>query len=394
MKLRYILLIILGLGLLAVPVKLMLDSLSNTQVKAVEGDGLTQEIAPENPTLVGDGGIYEKTTYTPDSYVQPKYDPFTNKYNPDEAFKEINPTKKPGDSAPTASFTMRQTKEGFPVIDAATVGTEFTFTASQSTDKETKSTKLQVRWDFDGDGKPDTYYSYTKSVKHTYDKPGVYYVGLEVLDKGGNVNRTTKKVTIVENTPPSAFLIATPQIATQEKIFQFDTRNSSDSQYKQTMLKYRFDWNNDGIFDTSYDKKTQWRHKFDQPGLYRVVAEASDPDGLTDTYYQDVLVLENNAPLASFAIQQKPYNTSKGTTITYIFDGSSSSDPETPSNKLLYRWDFNYTGEDDIVYDTNYSTSPKYSGQYHVPGNKIVRLQVKDEDGSTDQAFQELTVQL
>lgn len=394
MKFRYILLIILVLGLLAVPVKFLLDGLSSTQVKAEEAEGLTQEVDYENLTLVGDGGIYEKTEYTPASYVQPAYDPFTNKHNPDEAFKEANPTKKPGDSAPTASFTMRQTKEGFPVIDAATVGTEFTFTASQSTDKETKSTKLQVRWDFDGDGTADTFYSYTKSAKHTFDKAGVFYVTLEVLDKGGNVNRTTKKVTIVENTAPTAFQIVTPKIATLEKIFQFDTRNSSDSQYKQTMLQYRFDWDNDGIYDTSYDKKTQWRHKFDQPGIYRVVVEASDPEGLTDTYYQDVLVLENNGPTASFVIQQKPYTTSKGTTVTYIFDGSSSSDAETPTNRLLYRWDFDYTGEDDIVYDTNYSTSPRYSGQYHIPGNKIVRLQVKDEDGATDQAFMELFVQL
>lgn len=394
MKLRYILLIILALGLLAVPVKLLIDGLGNTQVKAEEAVGLTQEVDEPNLSLSGDGGIYEKTTYTPDSYVQPKYDPFTNKYNPDTAYLEVDPTKKPGDSAPTASFSMRQTKEGFPVIDAATVGTEFTFTASQSTDKETKSTKLQVRWDFDGDGKSDTYFSYTKSVKHTYDKAGVYYVGLEVLDKGGNVNKITKKVTIVENTAPTAYQIASPKIATSEKIFQFDTRNSSDSQYKETTLKYRFDWDNDGIYDTSYDKKTQWRHKFEKPGVYRVVMEASDPEGLADTYYQDVLVLENNAPSASFIVQAKPYTTSKATTITYIFDASSSSDPETASKKLLYRWDFNYTGEDDIVYDTNYSTSPKYSGQYHVPGNKIVRLQVKDEDGATAQAFQELNIQL
>lgn len=394
MKLRYILLIILALGLLAIPVKLLIDSLGNTQVKAEVAEGLTQEIAVENPTLVGDGGIYEKTTYTPNSYVQPKYDPFTNKYNADEAFLEVDPTKKTGDSAPVASFTMRQTKEGFPVIDAATVGTEFTFTASQSTDKETKSSKLQVRWDFEGDGKLDTYYSYTKSAKHTYDKAGVYYVMVEVLDQGGNVNKTSKKVTIVENTAPTAYQVVSPKIATLEKIFQFDTRSSSDSQYKQTLLQYHFDWDNDGIYDTSFDKKTQWRHKFDAPGVYRVVMEVKDPEGLTDTYYQDVLVLENNGPSASFTIAEKPYVTSKRTSVTYVFDASSSSDPETASNKLLYRWDFNYTGEDDIVYDTSYSTSPKYSGQYHISGNKMVRLQVKDEDGATDQAFKELNVQL
>jgi len=394
MKLRYIALIIIGLGLLYFPVKFLIDSLSAKPVQAEAATGITQQQQAllDDPALDGHDGIYDKTEFTPSSYIPPQYDPFLNKYNPDQDYVEPDPTALPGNSAPSASFTLRQTKEGFPVVDGATVGTEFTFTASQSRDNETKSTKLQVRWDFDGDGTPESYYSYQKSIKHTFDKVGEYNVTLEVLDEAGNVSKTSKKVTIVENTPPTAYQIATPKTGTPGTIFQFDTRNSSDSQYRSSVLEYRFDWDNDGVYDTPYDKKTAWRHQFDKAGAYHVVMQVQDPEGLTSTYYQDVTVDTNNLPTASFVILAKPYVTSKATTITYYFDATTSYDTETPSNKLLYRWDFDYTGEDDIVYDTNYSTSPKYSGQYHIEGQKTVRLQVKDQDGATSVAYAELVV--
>jgi len=73
----------------------------------------------------------------------------------------------------------------------------------------------------------------------------------------------------------------------------------------------------------------------------------------------------------------------------FTFDASPSTDAES-LKKLLYRWDFNYTGPDDIIFDTGFSSAPKHSGQYGIPGRKVVRLQVKDADGATSESFLEI----
>jgi hypothetical protein len=54
---------------------------------------------------------------------------------------------------------------------------------------------------------------------------------------------------------------------------------------------------------------------------------------------------------------------------------------------MKYRWDFNYTGENDINFDTLWSTSPKYSGFFENTGKRTVRLQVMDEDEAVDTTF-------
>ena len=128
-------------------------------------------------------------------------------------------------------------------------------------------------------------------------------------------------------------------------------------------------------------------HKFDKAGNYHVVMEVRDPEGLTATYYRNITVFDNEPPHANFIVQR--VDSSKNTTI-YKFDASISKDKES-QKKLLYRWDFNYTGPDDIVYDTGFSSSSKYSGSYStsadINAGRTVRLQVKDADGATDEMY-------
>jgi YVTN family beta-propeller protein len=68
-----------------------------------------------------------------------------------------------------------------PVPSAPTqlVGTEVTFTASA-----TGGTNVRYQWYFDDDT-PATAYSTDPTVKHTFTKPGVYYVTVTVIDDSG-----------------------------------------------------------------------------------------------------------------------------------------------------------------------------------------------------------------
>ena len=66
----------------------------------------------------------------------------------------------------------------------ATVGVDFNFDASASTDDETPG-DLQVRWDWENDGEWDTNFASTLTANHAYTAAGDHVVRTEVRDTEG-----------------------------------------------------------------------------------------------------------------------------------------------------------------------------------------------------------------
>lgn len=326
------------------------------------------------------------SVHTPDSYVQPQYDPFNNKFRPDQDFQEkVEEEYTDVNTPPNADFTVRS-ERGLADRNSGTTGVVFEFRASPSRDKESASSEMRFRWDFESDGEWDTYFSRSKTTEHTFEQSGVYAVTLQVLDGGGLLDEETKDVTVVENTEPFAYFEFKPFTGTNKQVFTFRTSESNDSQYEDAFLEYRFDWNGDGHFDTPFDTKDVWKHVFEEVGVHRVVMEVRDPEGASSFAETTLEVFENQAPTASFVVDVVSQQVSIDTVRNkYHFDASSSFDPE--GRKLQYRWDFNYTGENDINFTTGWTTSSQYSGFYDFPGSKTVRLQVRDQDGAIDEAF-------
>lgn len=345
------------------------------------------------------------TEFTPETYQQIKYDPFKN--TPEDFDETILQTDSPN-TIPQGKITVTTNISGLADKNSGTVETEFKFSALGA-DNETSSRGLQYRWDFESDGTPDTYFSKTATARHKYEKAGVYTVTLEILDTGGAVGKVQQQIKVVENTPPIAMLLVEPYAGTTGKIFVFNTADSMDSQFVKNSLEYRFDWEGDGKWDTEYKDKTTWRHKFGTletvgttsgdytvsnggAGTYNVIAEVRDPLGLTDSDSVKITVINNSPPTASFdyEIKENTYGSTK--TSVYYFDASASFDPQS-YQKLEYRWDFNYTGVNDISFDTGWTINSKYSGTFKFEGSRVVRLQVRDEDGATNEAFLEIHVQ-
>jgi hypothetical protein len=335
---------------------------------------------------------------TPETYRPPQYDPFNNKYRPRYDYVEVlGPVTDKLDTPPLADFNVTPDRSGFGDNYTGTTATIFTFSGGMVSDKETSAPKLEVRFDFESDGKWNSFFSYTKTQNHQFKTPGIYKVTMEVLDKGGNVSSVTKTVTVVENTAPMAFFTFKPVTATNGSIFTFDTSKSGDSQYLRQYLKYRFDWDSDGRFDTPYDTKTGWKHIFGTTGAHKVTMEVMDPEGLTAQTSAEITTFQNTAPTALLSIGaakgiKNKYFSGADFRVNYAFDASSSSDAETSKNKLLFRWDFNNTGKDDIVFDTGWSNNPKNNGFYAIPGKKVIRLQVKDADGAVSDAYAQIEV--
>ncbi len=133
-------------------------------------------------------------------------------------------------------------------------------------------------------------------------------------------------------------------------------------QGEDTSAPYQYIWNTSGL----------------SAGSYTLKATAVDNDN-AETSSQITIMLDepvNTAPTASFTVSPS----SGGTSTTFNFDASGSSDNEDPVSALQVRWDW----ENDGIWDTNYSTSKTNAHQYSLEGGKTIKLEVKDTEGLID----------
>ena len=301
--------------------------------------------------------------------------------NTDEAFLQIN--IRANDVAPEAEFSVTSDSR-LPDRTLGTTNTTFTFNASRSEDEEDSLGQLQARWDFDGDGDWDTSYSTTKSAQHRFLDPGSYTVRLEIRDTDGLRDIATETITIVANDAPLPALEVEPLSGTPGTLFNFDATDSTDSQYTTSQLEVRWDWEGDGQWDTGFERDKTVSHQYDRAGIYDATMQVRDPEGQYSTISQTISVSNSTHPQARLAV-----DLTEGTYSTlFHFDASASRDGETHEDDLLFRWDFDYTGTNDIQYDSSWGRSRTRTQRFRQGTGEItVRVEVKDEDDEISTAY-------
>jgi len=85
------------------------------------------------------------------------------------------------------------------------------------------------------------------------------------------------------NTPPISSFIVSPQAGYTLTTFHFDASNSIDNKDDTTDLQFRWDWENNGLWDEEWSLTKLINHQFPDEGIYRIVLEVMDSQGLTDT---------------------------------------------------------------------------------------------------------------
>jgi uncharacterized protein (TIGR02145 family) len=275
----------------------------------------------------------------------------------------VSPGKKIN-TPPSASFTVNP--------DSGDTATIFEFDATASVDGEDSNSVLKVRWNWDEDDKWDTEYSTQKVITHQFGNAGIKRIKLEVMDSGGLMD-TTSRITYIAlpNTPPVASFTINPDSGDTKNIFKFDATNSFDSQDPSSVLQIRWDWENDGIWDSGYSTVKTATHQYLTNGLYDIALEVKDTKGLTDTAIVGLAVsIPNDPPIANFAVE--PVIATIFIDVT--FDASASQDSEDEVDMLQVRWDW----ENDDIWDTGFSTKKLISHKFAIKGVYTVRLEVKD----------------
>lgn len=181
-----------------------------------------------------------------------------------------------------------------------------------------------------------------------------------------------------DNIPPIASFTVTPNSGiVNETIFTFDASASKENDKPDWLLDYRWDWNNDGYYDTDWSKNKIITYTFTVGGGNKIIKlQVKGLKELTSSTTNTVYV--NTYPVASFTVTP----ISGYTTDAFNFDASACSDYEDNVSNLQVRWDW----EGDRNYDTNYSTTKTTTHQYSTAGTKNATLQVKDSAGLTNTA--------
>lgn len=264
---------------------------------------------------------------------------------------------------PVASFSINPS--------SGDISTNFAFDASGSTDNEDNVSILQVRWDFEGDGIWDTNFSTNKTASHVYTSVGSKNPILEVKDSDSFTSTDTKSV-VINNTVPVASFTFTPTTGYMDTNFSFDASSSSDLEDTDSQMTYRWDWENDGVWDTSYSNVIISTHKFTSIGSKTIKLEVKDSGGLLATTSKQI-VIENKPPVANFSISPTYGYLDQ----TFSFDGSSCSDLEDNVTLLQVRWDWN----NDSVWDTGFSMTKTATKIFSAIGVQTVAMEVKDTGG-------------
>ncbi|MBU1627747.1 hypothetical protein KKB18_10300 [bacterium] len=120
---------------------------------------------------------------------------------------------------------------------------------------------------------------------------GYYSFYSALLDKttGELVSNLNRYLFGINVSAPKAVLKVNPEIGNLQILFTADASDSFDAQNPISVLQVRWDWENDGIWDTQYSISKVEYHNFKEPGLKTIKMEILDLDGFTG---QDVKTIE------------------------------------------------------------------------------------------------------
>ncbi len=99
-----------------------------------------------------------------------------------------------------------------------------------------------------------------------------------------------KNATSSQNTSPIASFTINPTSGTTATTFTFDASGSSDNEDATSALQVRWDWENDGTYDTDYTTTKTATHQYVSAETFTIKLEVLDSGGLSTSTTKEVIV--------------------------------------------------------------------------------------------------------
>ena len=155
--------------------------------------------------------------------------------------------------------------------------------------------------------------------------PGLNTVKARAWDFAGNPSEPDSIVVTYDppgNDPPVASFTISPTTGDLGTQFELDASASSDMEDLSSDLEVRWDWEDDGVWDTSWSTTKTGQHQYGIPGNYTIRLEVKDTGGLMNSTTRQVVVIAvDNQPPTCMIVAPNPGETITG---SYLIVGEAS----------------------------------------------------------------------
>ena len=137
---------------------------------------------------------------------------------------------------------------------------------------------------------------------------------------------------------PTASYSVSPSSGDVVDIFQFDASASTDDMDMSAALQVRWDWQGDGVYETTYSFEKTASHQFVEAGTYSVGLQIKDSNDLTGTTSRSVTVTQN---ITSISIAPSVTDVGNGFTRQFV---AAASDGNGNSVNTPFSWSSSSAG--------------------------------------------------
>lgn len=179
---------------------------------------------------------------------------------------------------------------------------------------------------------------------------------------------------VYEELTPKACFEFSPEFGNTGTPVMFDASCSEDSLDAASSLEYRWDWTDDGTWDTSYSTNPVSSHAFSKSGYETVRLEVRNAVDLTGAESQTVLI--DDPPVACAGGPTQVISGEEA-----FFNVQCSTDDLTATRRLNVAWDWNNDGAWD-----EYTGGATWVGHMFIGhGPRTIRVAVADERQQQDE---------
>lgn len=241
-----------------------------------------------------------------------------------------------------------------------------------------KDSIVKYEWDFDGRGIYDISSLVSGEADFIYASKGSYPAVLRLTDDKGNTHTYSVAIEVERNpNAPLVYLEVVPLkgLAPCKVYFKGTTVSLSD------ICKYEWDFNGDGVYDTSSTESAEVVKTYSLPGVYNAGFRVTDKNGISESESVTITIdnplsLNNIEPLISV------YNGNIPMEVNF------NASVDAQSNIQKYQWDF----EGDGIFDFISQDTAVVSYVYCKPGSYAPTLRITDEKNISAQCTREISL--
>jgi PKD repeat protein len=227
--------------------------------------------------------------------------------------------------------------------------------------------------------------AFASSTLYLFSRGGTSLFGSGSLDElaiyGGELGAGTIAEQFNSNGPEPRPVASFTNAPSQPHAGQSVTLNGSGSHYANgSIVKYEWDLNGDGTYETNTGSTATSSTSFANPGTYTVGLRVTDSDGAVGTTTRQIAV-GNFPPTANVTVSPNPAITGQSVTL----DASGSTDQGTITD---YRWDLDNSGS----FATDTGSTPTVKTSFSTIGSHTVGVKLTDSQGLSTTTTVKVTV--